>query len=183
MRFPLPVRRAATVEQTLAARRRMAGLASLLAAPSTAPPGPRRGWVPEVPPGLVPDGGKSETAGDIDMWTAPPVDDPPGRTAPAGHNAGSAVRDRMPLPLRAVVDALPAARSGRAGLERRHAVVLVLVVLLGLAVAALLLGVGRPRVVPVDPVEVGASATVVATGTPASGVPDAPPDAEPAAPG
>ncbi|MGH9250004.1 MAG: helix-hairpin-helix domain-containing protein, partial [Acidimicrobiales bacterium] len=41
----------------------------------------------------------------------------------------------------------------------------------------------RPRVVPVDPVEVGASATVVATGTPASGVPDAPPDAEPAAPG
>lgn len=159
MRFPLPIRRSADVEQVLAARRRVASLARRSPEPGAAQPGPvdggvtppasRRGWVPDVPLGLVP----------------------------------AAVRDRMPLPLRAVVDALPAARSGRAGLERGHAVVLVLVVLLGLAVAALLLGVGRPRVVPVDPVEVGASATVVATGTPASGVPDAPADTGSAAPG
>ncbi len=158
MRFPLPIRRAADVEQALAARRRVANLARRSPDPGAAqpgrvdggvtPPASRRGWVPDVPPGLIP----------------------------------AAVRDRMPLPLRAVVDALPAG-SGRAGLERGHAVVLVLVVLLGLAVAALLLGVGRPRVVPVDPVEVGASATVVSTGTPASGVPDGPPDAESAAPG
>jgi competence protein ComEA len=53
------------------------------------------------------------------------------------------------------------------GLDSGHAVVIVLVVLLGLAVAALLLGLGRPRV---EPVGSTASATVVATGTPASGV-------------
>jgi competence protein ComEA len=69
------------------------------------------------------------------------------------------------------------------GLERGHAVVLVLVVLLGLVAAALLLGIGRPRVAPVDRADPGVSAAVVATGTPASGVPDAPPVAASAAPG
>jgi competence protein ComEA len=53
------------------------------------------------------------------------------------------------------------------GLDSGHAVVILLVVLLGLAVAALLLGLGRPRVEPVDS---AVSATVVATGTPASGL-------------
>ena len=51
-------------------------------------------------------------------------------------------------------------------LERGHAVVLVLVVLIGLAAAALL-GVGRPRVEPdgqIDPADAGVSAAVVATG-------------------
>jgi competence protein ComEA len=59
-------------------------------------------------------------------------------------------------------------RRGELGLERGQALVVVLVVLLGLAVAALLTGLGRPRVASVDP---AASSTVVATGTPA-------PDAE-----
>jgi competence protein ComEA len=60
-----------------------------------------------------------------------------------------------------------AVRGGRLGLESGHAVVIVLVVLLGLAGAALLLGIGRPRV---EPVEGAVTATVVATGTPASGL-------------
>ena len=53
------------------------------------------------------------------------------------------------------------------GLDSGHAVVILLVVLLGLAVAALLLGLGRPRV---EPVGSAAPATIVATGTPPTGV-------------
>ncbi|HZY29794.1 MAG TPA: ComEA family DNA-binding protein [Jiangellaceae bacterium] len=176
MRFPLPVRRTAAVEQTLAARRRVAGLARVPVVPVPT----RRGWVPEVPPGLVSDAEASETMGDA--RTAPPADPPPRGTASPGRGAGSAVLDRMPLPLRAVAEALPV-RASRMGLERGHAVVLVLVVLVGLAAAALLLGVGRPRVLPVDRADPGVSAAVVATGTPASGVPDAPAVAASAAPG
>jgi len=122
----------------------------------------------------------SETTGDA--RTAPPADPPPGGTASPGRGAGSAVLDRMPLPLRAVAEALPV-RASRMGLERGHAVVLVLVGLVGLVAAALLLGVGRPRVLPVDRTDPGMSAAVVATGTPASGVPDAPPVAASAVPG
>ncbi|MGH8774810.1 MAG: helix-hairpin-helix domain-containing protein, partial [Jiangellaceae bacterium] len=90
------------------------------------------------------------------------------RRAAADPVMGSRLLDRMPLTLRATVEALPAGvRGGRIGLERGQALVVVLVVLLGLALAALLLGLGRPRVVPVDP---ALSASVVATGSPASGV-------------
>jgi competence protein ComEA len=58
-------------------------------------------------------------------------------------------------------------REARMGLDSGHAVVILLVVLLGLAGAALLLGLGRPRVESVDS---AVSPTVVATGTPASGL-------------
>ncbi len=96
----------------------------------------------------------------------------------AAPRVGSAAVDRLPLALRAAVESLPATvRGGRVGLESGHAVVIVLVVLLGLAVAALLLGLGRPRV---EPVGSGVSATVVATGTPASGLPDSEPAGSPA---
>ncbi|MGH8824861.1 MAG: helix-hairpin-helix domain-containing protein, partial [Jiangellaceae bacterium] len=144
----------------------------------------RGGWVPEVPPGLMSDGENLAAVVDTRLWPATAQDDPPDRASARaeeavssravspGGPAGSAVLDRMPLPLRAAAEALTTVRSGRVGLERGHAVVVVLVLLLGLAVAALLLGVGRPRVVPVDP---GVSATVLATGTPASGVPGDPP--------
>jgi competence protein ComEA len=132
---------------------------------------------------LVSDLEASETTGDTHIRTAPPPDASPGGTASTGRGAGSAVLDRMPLPLRAVAEALPTVRAGRMGLERGHAVVLVLVVLIGLAAAALLLGVGRPRAVPVEGIDPGVSATVVATGTPASGVPDEVPVAASAAPG
>jgi competence protein ComEA len=178
VRFPLPVRRYAAVEQTLAARRRVAGLARVPAVPATA----RRGWVPEVPPGLVSDPEASGTTGEARIRTAPPPDATPGGTASPGRAAGWAVLDRMPLPLRAAAEALPTVRAGRLGLERGNAVVLVVVVLLGLVAAALLLGIGRPRVAPVDRVDPGVSAAVVATGTPASG-PDAAPVAPPATPG
>ncbi|HET6728599.1 MAG TPA: ComEA family DNA-binding protein [Jiangellaceae bacterium] len=182
MRFPLPIRRSAAVEQTLAARRRVASLARLPAVPATA----RRGWVPQVPPGLVFDAETSETTGDARIRTGPSSIASPGGTTSPGSGAGSAVLDRMPLRLRAVAEALPTVRAGRMALERGHAVVLVLVVLIGLAAAALLLGVGRPRVDPVDridPADAGVSVAVVATGTPASGVPDGSPVVASAAPG
>ena len=74
----------------------------------------------------------------------------------------------MPLRLRAAVESLPdGIRGGRLGLEGGHAVVVILLVLLGLAVAALLIGLGRPQV---EPVGSAVSASVIATGTPASGV-------------
>ena len=81
---------------------------------------------------------------------------------------GSAVLDRVPLRLREAVESLPeGVRGGRLGLESGHAIVVILVVLLALAVAALLLGLGRPRV---ESVGSGVSASVIATGTPATGV-------------
>jgi competence protein ComEA len=100
------------------------------------------------------------------------------RTPAAVHGTGWV--PRIPTALdepepRATVESLPAdvRGGGRFGLDSGHAVVVVLVVLLGLAGAALLLGLGRPRV---EPVGSGLSATVVATGTPASGLPDSEPD-------
>lgn len=77
-----------------------------------------------------------------------------------GHDGGSspapewpewraALADRVPLPL----------RRGRAGLERGHVAVVVLVVVLGAVGAVLLLGTGRPEVVPIE-------ATVDASATP-----------------
>jgi len=131
-------RRPPTEEQVHAARLRLAALAR--------PPdarGRRAGWVPQVPADLAA------------SQEPPPVD-------------GSAVLDRMPLRLRAAVESLPdGIRGGRLGLEGGHAVVVVLLVLLGLALAALLLGLGRPQV---EPVGSAVSASVIATGTPASGV-------------
>ncbi len=89
--------------------------------------------------------------------------------------AGSAITDRLPLPVRAVVEGLPpSVRNGRAGLQPAHAVVVVLVVLLGLAVTAVLTGLGRPRVQAIDP---GPVSTVLATGTPAV-APDAATEAD-----
>lgn len=80
-------------------------------------------------------------------------------------SAGSAITDRLPLPVRAVVEGLPpSVRKGRAGLKPAHAVAVVLVLLLGLAATALLTGLGRPRVQAIGP---GPVSTVLATGTPA----------------
>jgi len=73
----------------------------------------------------------------------------------------------LPLRFRAAAESIPdRVRVGRVGLEGGQAVVVLLVVLLGLAVAALFLFLGRPRAEPIAP---GVSATIVATGTPASG--------------
>ena len=143
MRWPRVTRKPApTEEDRIAARRRLAAISSQPAG------APRTGWVPLVPVGL--DSGERESP-----------------------RFGSTSVDRLPLALRAAVESLPATvRGGRVGLEGGHAVVIVLVVLLGLAVGALLLGLGRPRV---EPVGTGVSATVVATGTPASGLPDSQP--------
>src|SRR5690606_32173513 len=82
----------------------------------------RHGWVPQVP---------EEAAG-------------------AGRHRrpqGSAASDRLPLPVRALAAGLPAGvRAGQFGLRPSHAAVVALTLLLGLAVAALLTGLGRPRV-------------------------------------
>ncbi|MFW6092046.1 MAG: hypothetical protein ACODAF_09180, partial [Actinomycetota bacterium] len=76
----------------------------------------------------------------------------------------AAVADRVPLAVRPLVEGLPAGvRRGRLGLQPSHALIIVLVVLLGVAVTALLAGLGRPKVSPVQP---AATATVLATGTP-----------------
>ena len=106
-----------------------------------------------------------------DPWdTGEPTDsDPPGDDGSADDAtrrlSGSAVTDRLPLPVRAVVEGLPpSVRHGRAGLQPAHAAVVVLVVLLGVAVTALLMGLGRPRVQAVD---AGPVSTILATGTPA----------------
>ncbi|HEX5995132.1 MAG TPA: ComEA family DNA-binding protein [Jiangellales bacterium] len=82
----------------------------------------------------------------------------------------------MPLPIRAVVEGLPpGVRNGRAGLQPAHAVVVVLVVLLALAVTALVTGLGRPRVQPIEPVP---DSTILSTGTPAPASDDPTPGAE-----
>jgi competence protein ComEA len=92
----------------------------------------------------------------------------------------ASLRDRLPLWLRAAGEGAPEKEKGqstvRVGLERGHAVVVVLVVLCGVAAAALILLLNRPRVTPVE-------SEVVAAGTP---VPAASADsagpADPAAP-
>jgi competence protein ComEA len=147
MRWPgATSKRVPTEEDRRAARLRLAAISRR---PTT---GSRTGWVPQVPDGL-------------DARDQPPP------------HSGSAPLDRLPLALRAAAESLPATmRGGRIGLDGGHAVVIVLVVLLGLAVAALILGLGRPRV---EPVGAAVSATVEATGTPASGLPDSQPE-EPA---
>lgn len=81
--------------------------------------------------------------------------------------------DRLPLLARPLVEGLPAGvRRGRLGLQPSHALIIVLVVLLGLAVTALLTGLGRPKVETVQP---AATATVLATGTP---IPDSEPESD-----
>lgn len=87
--------------------------------------------------------------------------------AEAPRNAvTAAIAERLPLPVRAVVEGLPpGVRNGRAGLQPAPAAVVVLIVLLGLAVTALVTGLGRPRVEAIEPVP---GATILATGTPAT---------------
>ena len=143
-------RRTPDTEQVRAARRRIAALTREVPAATR-----RRGWVPEVPPGIRSGDGESGRLGDHDAATDPPGD-------------GSPVLDRLPLSLRAAAESLPdGLRRGRFGLERGQAVVVTLVVLLGLVAAALVLGLGRPGVVPLEP---SPAASVVASGTPATGV-------------
>lgn len=90
--------------------------------------------------------------------------------------AGSAITDRLPLPVRAVVEGLPPGiRTGRAGLQPAPAAVVVLVVLLALAVTALVTGLGRPRVQPIEPVP---DSTILSTGTPAPASDDSAPGGE-----
>ena len=85
---------------------------------------------------------------------------------PTRNAVAAAIAERLPLPVRAVVEGLPPdVRNGRAGLQPAHAAVVVLVVLLGLAVTALVTGLGRPRVQAIEPVP---GATILATGTPAT---------------
>jgi competence protein ComEA len=143
-------RRTPDTEQVRAARRRIAALTREV---STA--AERSGWVPEVPPRIRSEGGETRRLGDHDAATDPQGD-------------GSPVLDRLPLRLRAAAESLPdGLRRGRFGLERGQAVVVTLVVLLGLAVAALVLGLGRPGVVAVEP---SPTASMVASGTPATGL-------------
>jgi competence protein ComEA len=155
-------RRKPDSEQVRAARRRIAALTRGVSTAAR-----RAGWVPEVPAGIRSENG----LGDHDAATDPLGD-------------GSPVLDRLPLRLRAAAESLPdGLRRGRFGLERGQAVVVTLVVLLGLATAALLLGLGRPGVVPVEPPP---AASVVASGTPATGLDGSAPassaDSEQAAP-
>lgn len=143
-------RRTPDTEQVKAARRRIAALTREV---RTAVP--RSGWVPEVPSRIRSEDGEWRGLGDHDAATDPQGD-------------GSPLLDRLPLRLRAAAESLPdGLRRGRFGLERGQAVVVTLVVLLGLAVAALVLGLGRPGVVPVEP---SPTASMVASGTPATGL-------------
>lgn len=94
-----------------------------------------------------------------------PSDEPeqPDAASPRGPVA-AAVADRLPLAVRPLVESLPAGvRRGRLGLQPSHALIIILVVLLGVAATALLAGLGRPKVSAVQP---AATATVLATGTP-----------------
>jgi competence protein ComEA len=142
-------RRTPDTEQVRAARRRIAALTRGVPAAAR-----RSGWVPEVPPQIRSEDGETRTLGDHDA------------TDPQGD--GSAVLDRLPLRLRAAAESLPdGLRMGRFGLERGQAVIVMLVVLLALAAAALVLGLGRPGAVPVEP---SPAASVVASGTPATGL-------------
>ena len=143
-------RRRPDIEQVRAARRRIAALTRQV--PTVAR---RSGWVPEVPPRVRSEEGETRRLGDHDADTNP-------------QGGGSAVPDRLPLRLRAAAESLPdGLRRGRFGLERGQAMVVTLVVLLGLAAAALVLGLGRPGAVPVEP---SPAASVVASGTPATGL-------------
>ncbi|HEX6233854.1 MAG TPA: ComEA family DNA-binding protein [Jiangellaceae bacterium] len=150
----------------------------------------RRGWLPRVPTvalspltapdlaesGLMSDVGANRSADpgttQVSSPNATEVDASPdareersyGRHAKPVDATGSALTDRLPLPVRAVIEGLPpSVRTGHAGLQPAHAVVVVLVVLLGLAVTALLTGLGRPRIEAIDPIP---ASTMLATGTP-----------------
>lgn len=104
-----------------------------------------------------------------DPITGPATD---GRSGTGRHRvAARGVADRMPLPLRVVAESLPAGvRSGEAGLQRTHAVVIGAVVLVGLVVALVSSGIGRPDVTPVGaartPVDAAPAGKVIETGTP-----------------
>jgi competence protein ComEA len=112
----------------------------------------------------VPPRSDAEDMREISGWPDASGEGFPAATTPG--LPGSAITDRLPLPVRAVVEGLPTSvRQGRAGLQPAHAAVVVLVVLLGLAVTALLTGLGRPRVQAIDP---GPASTILATGTPAT---------------
>jgi competence protein ComEA len=71
------------------------------------------------------------------------------------------------LPVRALVEGLPpGVRHGRFALQPGQAAVVALVILLGLAVTALAVGWGRPRVATAEP---GPVSTVLATAAPLAG--------------
>lgn len=94
---------------------------------------------------------------------AEPAEPPPGRPGPLP----GAVAERLPLPVRALVEGLPpGVQRGRFGLHPGPAAVVVLVIVLGLAIAALAVGWGRPRIVTAKPEP---AATVLATGAPIAG--------------
>jgi competence protein ComEA len=114
---------------------------------------------------VVGEGAPDEPPRDESQHKAP-HDDPP-QYGPVG----SAIVDRLPLPVRAVVEGLPPGiRQGRAGLQPAQAAVVVLLVLLGLTLTVLLTGLGRPQVQAVEPAPAG---TILATGTPVAGLPGA----------
>lgn len=145
---------------------------------------PARGWVPKVPAaaGELAMLGVHAERMDVAPRADPEVDDDTGadrsvdeieedRTVRSGgsnppgrYRAGRAVADRLPLPLRALAESLPSGvRGGEAGLQRMHAVVIGVLILVGLGVAVVSAGLGRPDVTPVDPAP---SSTTLETGTP-----------------
>lgn len=144
------------------------------------------GWVPDRPRRYAPTpvGGDAIPLGDVaipaDGYPTPAVDTampavdaagadgplvlPSSRSGrPGSHRVlPASLRDRLPLWLRAAGAGRPEQADqggGRVGLERGHAVVVMLVVLCGVAAAALILMLNRPRVTPVE-------SEVVASGTP-----------------
>jgi competence protein ComEA len=135
----------------------------------------RPGWVPRVPDDVPARPGRharrdvGDAAGTAiaaaeslaEQPADPLVDGPvnadipgsgPPASGPAHSRVSGAVADRLPLPVRALMEGLPAGvRHGWFEFTPRHALVVVLVILLGLAVTALLVGWGRPRVAAVGP--------------------------------
>ena len=87
-----------------------------------------------------------------------------------GHATGQFERTLIIADEGAQVSYLEGCTAPQRDENQLHAAVVVLVVLLGLAVTALVTGLGRPRVQAIEPVP---GATILATGTPAT-TPDSP---------
>jgi competence protein ComEA len=138
----------------------------------------RSGWVPRVPEAVLEEVGDRTSTdtlveGDEEEPGPEEVEDATSRQ-PAGRHRRAASRgaatDRLPLPVRALLESLPAGvRGGGASVERGQAIVIVLVILLGVVSTALLTGLGRPKVSTVEP---SANMTVLATGTAVPGTSD-----------
>ncbi|MGH8826387.1 MAG: hypothetical protein ACRDVZ_02080, partial [Jiangellaceae bacterium] len=171
MRHP-PRRR--QVDAELAARAR-ARLGSLSGAARKRRVG---GWVPDRSPRYDPasTGGDAITAVDAVGAGRPLVLPSSTSGRPGSHRVlPASLRDRLPLWLRAIGEgSLDEADQGggRVGLERGHAVVVVLVVLCGVAAAALILMLNRPRVTPVQSEVVASGTPVPATGAESAGSDD-----------